>query len=127
MDNNIAKLLRDVLTPAEAAERWGLSPNTIRSALADGRFDSQIQRGLVRRSGNVWLLHINAMREVFGPPPGEEPIEETKPTNQQLEEALEWVKAEGIMDEPNDHYVTKKELALILFRALIESEPSPEQ
>lgn len=56
------------MVPAESAEKWGIQRNTVIAALNRGRFDDQIARGLVRRSGNTWLITEQAMREVFGEP-----------------------------------------------------------
>lgn len=66
--------IKEVMTPREAAERWGLKRNTIIVALNSGRFEEQIARGLVRRfepshSGkSEWYLTKQAMYEVFGQP-----------------------------------------------------------
>ncbi|WEG14909.1 helix-turn-helix domain-containing protein [Pullulanibacillus sp. KACC 23026] len=54
------------MTPPEASERWGLKKDTVRAALTRGRFDDQIKRGLVRKSGSTWLIHEQAMIEVYG-------------------------------------------------------------
>ena len=55
------------MTATEASERWGLAESTIRVAIRRGQFDDQIERGLVRKSGKVWLLTDVAMTEVYGP------------------------------------------------------------
>lgn len=55
-----------VMTPGEVEERWGLKDGTIRAALTRGRFDDQIERGLIRKSKKVWLLTDLAIREVYG-------------------------------------------------------------
>lgn len=57
-----------VMTPPEASKQWGLSKDTVRAALTRGRFDEQIKKGLVRKSGGQWLLNKQAMYEVYGEP-----------------------------------------------------------
>lgn len=57
--------LEEVLTFAEAAEKWGLADgNTIRKAVTRKRFEAHE----IRKSGNVWLTTYDAMRRVFGEP-----------------------------------------------------------
>lgn len=60
--------LRHIMTTSEAARRWGYKENTIRAAIARGRFDKQIQKGMLRKSGDIWLIHEKAMYEVYGKP-----------------------------------------------------------
>lgn len=55
------------MTATEADERWGLANGTIRAAL-NRRFESQKHRGIVRKSGSVWLISEQAMKEVYGDP-----------------------------------------------------------
>jgi Helix-turn-helix domain len=62
------------MSPTEAAERWGLKRNTIIAALNRGRFDEQIERGLVKKyeteyGKNEWYITVQAMKEVYGPEP----------------------------------------------------------
>ncbi|WP_037465667.1 helix-turn-helix domain-containing protein [Shimazuella kribbensis] len=61
-------MLDKVLTLPEAAARWGKSETAIRLALTERkRFDEQIKNGLVRKAGkNTWLIHYDAMVQVFG-------------------------------------------------------------
>lgn len=58
--------LSEVMTTSEAEKRRQLPIGSIRVAIKRGRFQNQIQQGLVRRSGNVWLITEKAMKEVFG-------------------------------------------------------------
>lgn len=58
----------EIMTPPEASNQWGLSKDTVRAALTRGKFDKQIEKGLVRKSGNQWLIHRDAMLEVYGEP-----------------------------------------------------------
>nr|WP_235887972.1 helix-turn-helix domain-containing protein [Neobacillus paridis] len=55
-------------TPPEAAKQWGLKKDTVRAALTRGLFDKQIEKGLVRKSEGTWLVHKQAMVEVYGEP-----------------------------------------------------------
>lgn len=60
----------DFFTPSEAAFRWNLKRNTVIAALNRGRFNSLIQKGLVKRfsleGSTAWYITAAAMREVFG-------------------------------------------------------------
>lgn len=63
--------ISSVMTPSEAAERWGLKRNTIIAALNRGLFDEQIKKGLVRQhqyenGKSDWYLTEQALREVYG-------------------------------------------------------------
>lgn len=65
--------ISSVMTPSEAAERWGLKRNTIVAALNRGLFDEQIKKGLVRKyvkkNGQAeWYLTEQAMIEKYGYP-----------------------------------------------------------
>jgi hypothetical protein len=60
--------LSKIMTTTEAAQRWGYKENTIRAAIARGRFDRQIREGMLRKSGDTWLIHEKAMYEVYGDP-----------------------------------------------------------
>jgi ethanolamine utilization protein EutQ (cupin superfamily) len=63
--------LSAVMSPSEAAERWGMKRNTIIAALNRGQFDKQIEKGLVRKyvkeNGQTeWYLTEQAMIEKYG-------------------------------------------------------------
>lgn len=59
--------LKDVYSVKEASEIWGISESNLRNALNRyGRFDDQIKRGLVKKSGGTWIVTKKAMIEVFG-------------------------------------------------------------
>ncbi|MBA4544594.1 DNA-binding protein [Thermoactinomyces daqus] len=62
------EVLQHIMTTSEAAQRWGYKENTIRAAIARGRFDEQIRKGMLRKSGDTWLIHEKAMYEVYGKP-----------------------------------------------------------
>ncbi len=57
------KALYEVLTFAEAAEKWGLGESTLRSAIHRGRFEEGKE---VRKSGKTWLITVSAMKRVYG-------------------------------------------------------------
>lgn len=62
--------LIEVMTPIEAAERWGLKPITVRQACsgyskAKPRFTDEE----VRKSGSTWLITVKGMERVYGPEP----------------------------------------------------------
>ncbi|MGK5511931.1 helix-turn-helix domain-containing protein [Brevibacillus formosus] len=58
--------LDEILTTSEAEKNYNLPIGSIRVAIQRGRFRSQIERGLVRQSGKVWLITETALKEVFG-------------------------------------------------------------
>jgi hypothetical protein len=75
--------LYEVMTPSEAAERWGLKRNTIIAALNRGLFNKQIEKGLVRHhryenGRSDWYLTEQALREVYGEPKKEVVVNETR-------------------------------------------------
>lgn len=62
--------LYEVMTAAEAAELWGLSPITVRQACsgykkAAPRFTEEE----IRKAAGTWLITRTAMERVFGPQP----------------------------------------------------------
>lgn len=54
-------------TAAEAEELWAMQD--IRQSILRGRLKPYVERGLVRKSGRIWLVSDVAMREVYGEPP----------------------------------------------------------
>jgi hypothetical protein len=67
--------LDEVMSPSEAAERWGLKRNTIIAALNRGIFEEQVRKGLVRQhqyknGKSDWYITEQALREVYGEPKG---------------------------------------------------------
>ena len=57
------------MTAAEADERWGLQPGTVRSSCVRGKLKEYIEKGLVRKSGKTWLVTEQAMTAVYGTEP----------------------------------------------------------
>jgi hypothetical protein len=57
----------DIMTSAEATERWGLSNSTIRRALMGKRFLD----GEYKKSGKVWIIKKSAMERLYGKEPRE--------------------------------------------------------
>lgn len=51
----------DVLTFAEAAEKWGLDSSTLRHWVRQEKFEL----GEVRKSGKVWLITRQAMERIM--------------------------------------------------------------
>lgn len=58
--------LYEVLTSAEAAERWGRPDRTIRRQKG---YPSRFKEGEFRQSGKVWLIIVEGMTRVFGAEP----------------------------------------------------------
>lgn len=54
--------LLEVFTSREAAERWGLSENTVTQWCNRNKFDEHE----ARKSGKVWLVTYEAMKRITG-------------------------------------------------------------
>ena len=52
----------DVMTFAEASEKYDVAVSTLRHRQRDGRF----QNGDTRKSGSIWLVTYEAMRRLYG-------------------------------------------------------------
>lgn len=58
----------DVMTTAEAAERWGVSATTIKLyCLGTKNQTPKFNKNEYRKSGKVWLVTKSGMERVFGP------------------------------------------------------------
>ncbi|MCB5007507.1 hypothetical protein LGV96_09720 [Streptococcus mutans] len=60
--------LHEVFTVSEAAERYDISIETIKSRVRTSttrpdRFESWVELGIVRKSGNTWLLTDDFMKQ----------------------------------------------------------------
>lgn len=75
--------LQQEMSPTEAAERWGQKRNTIIAGLnrglekKEGKWYSVIEKELVRfyetKNGTKeWYITIQAMKELYGEPKGDE-------------------------------------------------------
>ena len=56
------KSLNDVMTFAEASEKYDIAVSTLRHRQRDGRF----QDGDTRKSGGTWLVTESAMIRLYG-------------------------------------------------------------
>ena len=67
--NNIRRVssmsLYDVMSSSEAEERWGLPTGAVRQSIHRGKLKGHSG---VRKSGNTWLITIDAMKEIYGEP-----------------------------------------------------------
>ena len=64
------EILQAVMTPAEAAERWGKSDVTVRQACTGYKKAlPRFKEGEFRQSGKVWLVTVEGMTRVFGEEP----------------------------------------------------------
>ena len=62
--------LYEVMTSAEAAERWGRPDRTIRQACTGQKgYPPRFKEGEFRQSGKVWLITVEGMTRVFGAEP----------------------------------------------------------
>ncbi|MCR5560063.1 MAG: hypothetical protein K6F62_06925 [Schwartzia sp.] len=60
-------ILQSVMTPTEAAERWGLADVTVRQACSGYKKAApRFTEDETRQSGRTWLITIDGMRRVFG-------------------------------------------------------------
>ncbi|WP_105176835.1 helix-turn-helix domain-containing protein [Clostridium cagae] len=57
------KPLDEVMTFAEASEKWGLGESTLRSTI---RTDRLVEGVDYKKSGKVWLITKEAMERVYG-------------------------------------------------------------
>ena len=57
-------LFDTVLTFKEASEKFGVAASTLRHRQRDGRFEE----GDTRKSGNTWLVTVEAMKRLYGDP-----------------------------------------------------------
>lgn len=63
-------VLDEVMTVAEAAERWGKASITVRQACTGyKKAPPRFREDEVRRSGATWLITVAGMTRVFGPEP----------------------------------------------------------
>lgn len=67
--------INDYMTPAEAAYRWGIPQETVKSKLKPSinkKLDDMIDRGLIKYfqhpegKRREWIISADAMREWFG-------------------------------------------------------------
>ena len=67
------RVLDEVMTATEAAERWHKADITIRQACTGYKNSPpRFHEGEFRRSGKVWLITVEGMTRVFGPEPVKE-------------------------------------------------------
>ena len=61
-------VLDEVMTVAEAAERWGKASITVRQACTGyKKAPPRFHEDEARRSGTTWLITVAGMTRVFGP------------------------------------------------------------
>lgn len=64
-ENLKPSILCDVMTFAEATEKWGLGESTLRSTVRTDRLQEGID---YKKSGKVWLITFEAMLKIYGEP-----------------------------------------------------------
>lgn len=64
-ENLKRSILCDVMTFAEASEKWALGESTLRSAIKTDRFKEGLD---YKKSGKVWIITKDAMSRVYGEP-----------------------------------------------------------
>ncbi|WP_412675360.1 helix-turn-helix domain-containing protein [Bacillus mycoides] len=58
--------LSNVFTASEAEQKWGLEKGTVRSSCVRGKLKNYVELGLVKKSGNTWLLTKEVMTKFYG-------------------------------------------------------------
>lgn len=71
MDNNFGKkALQEVMTAAEAAEKWGKAPITVQQSCAGyKKAPPRFTSDEARKAGRIWLVTRAGMERLFGPEP----------------------------------------------------------
>ena len=65
-------IINEVMTTSEAAERWGLSIETVKKACQGQRgLPPRFQSDEFRKSGRTWLVTRAGMERLYGPAKGE--------------------------------------------------------
>lgn len=60
-------ILNQVMSPAEAAERWGVAPITVRQACSGYKKSApRFRPDEARQSGSSWIITVAGMNRVFG-------------------------------------------------------------
>lgn len=60
-------MIDDVMTAPEAAERWGLSKDTVKVAcLGQKGYPPRFKKGEFRKSGRAWLVTRQGMERLYG-------------------------------------------------------------
>jgi hypothetical protein len=67
--------LDKIFTTHTASTLWGVKENTIRVSIVRGRFSSSFEKGWIKKCGNTWIIHEDAMFEVFGQPKNKREVE----------------------------------------------------
>lgn len=62
--------LNEVMTAAEAAEKWGKAPITVQQACSGYRKSSpRLTSDEARKAGRIWLVTRAGMERLYGPEP----------------------------------------------------------
>lgn len=65
----LSKSLEEYITLQEAEEAYDLKTNTLLVMIKrDRKFDTEMERGLIKQKGRQWLIHKEALREKYGAP-----------------------------------------------------------
>lgn len=59
--------INDVMTTQEAAERWGITADSIKQNCL-GRVKNGFKEGEFRKSGKMWLVTYSGMTRLYGVP-----------------------------------------------------------
>ncbi len=64
------KLIEEVMTATEAAEKWHLAGRTIQQACTGQKgFPPRFTPDEARKTGRIWLVTREGMERVYGPQP----------------------------------------------------------
>lgn len=56
------------LTTGEAEEKWHKPKGTIRNLIHRGKLESEIEKGLIKRTGKLWMVDEKLMYDLYGEP-----------------------------------------------------------
>ncbi|WP_256243252.1 helix-turn-helix domain-containing protein [Bacillus sp. V3B] len=56
------------LTTGEAEEKWSKPKGTIRNLIHRGKLENEIENGLIKRTGKLWMVDEKLMYELYGEP-----------------------------------------------------------
>lgn len=75
----ISRDIENYLTVKQVEQAYGLKNNTLLNDIfRDGKFDAQIEEGLITFKGRQWLIHKEAVLALMGDPKDDFPIETPK-------------------------------------------------
>lgn len=56
------------LTTGEAEEKWSKPKGTIRNLIHRGKLENEIENGLIKKTGKIWMIDEKLLYELYGEP-----------------------------------------------------------